>query len=279
MGSHTIFLDGHLLRAQEPLIDSLTPGRILGKGVFETMRVYERKIFAFKDHFVRLKRGLAVYNIKLIFSQNQMKNAISKILKCNRIRNGRLRLCVWEEAQEQHICLVAQNIKPPLMKIYNKGFKAKLASEKRLKTKFSGIKSLDYSLFQRAYEEAQGQGYDEALLRNKRGFLVEGTRSNIFLIREGQLFTPSISDGCLDGITRKYVFQLAERFGLKVKSHHITPVDLIEADEAFVTNSLLEIMPLTRLGTQKINRAHVGLFTKGISKAYHCLVRESLNLS
>ena len=130
------------------------------------------------------------------------------------------------------------------------------------------VKSLDYVCFWKAYQRAKAQGYDEALLRNHRGELVEGSRSNIFFLKDNKLCTPSLASGCLKGITRSVVIKIARRMRIEVQERTITPQELLNAREAFLTNSLIEVMPLTSIKGRSVGNGKAGALTLRILKEY-----------
>ena len=109
------------------------------------------------------------------------------------------------------------------------------------------VKSLDYAVFARAYQKAAARGYDEALLVNAKGHVLEASRANLFIARANILLTPPLSCGCLDGITRGRVIQEAVQQGIAVREENLTVRDIINSDGAFVTNALIGLMPLASI--------------------------------
>jgi branched-chain amino acid aminotransferase len=110
--------------------------------------------------------------------------------------------------------------------------------------RLADVKSLDYGLFAEAFAQARAQGYDEALLLNRSGFIFEASRANIFWIKDKVLYTPPLSSGCLNGITRRQVLKGAKSLKIPVKEGSLTPEILKGADTAFLTNSLIGIKPI-----------------------------------
>ncbi|MEK6537555.1 MAG: aminotransferase class IV, partial [Nitrospirota bacterium] len=124
------------------------------------------------------------------------------------------------------------------------------------------VKSLDYWLFRERLRQARAAGFYEALLLNHKGELVEGSRTNLFLVKDGCLFTPSIKSGCLPGVMRQKVLEGARCLKLRCSAKTLTAQDLFAADEAFLTNALLGIMPLTALDKQPIGTGRPGPVTR-----------------
>ena len=114
---------------------------------------------------------------------------------------------------------------------------------------------------------------------NREGYLTEGTVSNIFFVRKGCLFTPSHKTGLLKGITRQVVLELAQSAGMKIGENLFFPADLEKADECFLTNTSMEVMPVTRVGKRRIGRGKPGPVTLKLRKAFKALVQEECRIS
>lgn len=278
MNERMIFLDGKMVKGGAALIDALAPGTIQRKGVFETMRLGGGKIFAWEDHLRRLSRGLKALGIPQPFSKARWENYLEETLRSNRLNNARIRLAVWQEGQCLRTAIVGQTFNYS-EDDYKKGFKAVISNIRRKKNPFSHIKSLDYVCFRRAFQEAQVRGYDEAILLNNRHELVEGSRSNIFLIKRGVLHTPAVRCGCLNGITRQAVLRCARQAGIPCRAGGMAARRLDQADEAFLTNALIGVMPLTRVGTRTIGQGKMGPLTQQLMEAYRVEISRRASFS
>ncbi len=257
----TIWLDGKFVEAKPSLVESLTPGILKAKGVFETMRVDDGQIVFLKEHLRRMSRGLKVLDLKSSVSFFTIRRNISRLLKVNGLKDVRVRLMVWQKAGRLHFAVICQPLQPLTARQYTKGFKAMLANGHRRRTAVP-IKSLDYGIFRKSLQRARAAGFDEALLFNSKGELVEGSRTNIFLVKDNVLLTPPIKSGCLPGVTRQIVLDRARQLKLHRAIRPLKPQDLLESDEAFVTNALIGIMPLTRLGSKQIGPGKPGPVTR-----------------
>jgi branched-subunit amino acid aminotransferase/4-amino-4-deoxychorismate lyase len=122
-------------------------------------------------------------------------------------------------------------------------------------------------------KEAKNKSFDEAIILNNRGFIAEGSRSNIFLVKDNRIFTPALECGCLDGITRRVIFDLAQKHNLKIQGGNFTPQDLRESDEAFLSNSLIGVMPAVSVDKYPIGKGRVGRITKFFMSKYHLLLK------
>ena len=262
-----IAYNGQILKAKQRFIDGLAPGSSgVGKiGVFETMRVCDGKTVLFSQHIRRMRRGLKLYGIKILFGQRKILSTIKKVLQKNHLRNGSVRVSVWRKNNQTQWAVVCRTL--PKLK---KGYRAIIAKQKRNPSAYSRIKSIDYGVFNRAYAQAKRQKADEALLLNRKKYLVEGSRTNIFGVKDNVLLTPPISSGCLDGITRKVGMALAKKEGMTVKEKNLRLNEFLESDEAFLTNSALQTMPLVAVNGKKMGNGKPGPVTKRLAANSHC---------
>ncbi len=267
----TIFLDKEFQDANAALLKSLTPGIVQGQGVFETMRVLDRKVLHCELHLGRLTRGLNFLKIRIPYSKNTIKNYLQKILEMNLYKNARIRLMVWAEKEKVRVGIIPQPYPIISSHQYKKGYKAIIASFTRPQTRLSHIKSLDYSIFHKAYQEAQAHHCDEAILLNSKGKVVEGSRTNIFFVKNQILYTPAVHCGCLNGITRQLVIQSARKIGIPYKTVQANADQLFTANEVFLTNALIGIMPLKRLNNKPLNHPKLNAITNNMCKMYNKL--------
>ena len=261
MSRKFLWLDGKLVAASPVLLKSLTPGVLKAKGVFETMRVRKGKVALLAAHLKRMSRGLKVLNLTPLKSLSAIPENISRLLKVNRLKNARVRLMVWQKGGRVHAAIIFEPLQPLTARQYKEGFKAIVANGHRRQTPVP-IKSLDYAIFREGLRKARAAGFDEALLANSKGELVEGSRTNVFLVKDNCLFTPPIESGCLPGVMRQTVLDGARRLKIRCAAKTLRAQDLVDADEAFLTNALLGIMPLTRLGPKRIATGEPGPITR-----------------
>lgn len=264
----SLFLDGKFVAADEKLLKQLTPGIIKAKGVFETLRVDEGVAVLLQRHLARLESGLKKFRIPLPYSRPALRRYLKETLRRNGLKNARVRLMVWQEGKCVHAAIVALPYQPFSLEKYRKGFRA-VFSDLRCdeRSHFANIKSIHYQPFYCAYQTAQAKGYDEAILLNRKGDILEASRSNIFIVKDGILLTPGLKSGCLDGITRWAVIKRARKAGISVREADLKPSDLLAAKEAFLTNSLWKIMPLTWLNHRPIGDGKPGRMTTGLIKS------------
>ena len=272
-----IFLDGQMINADMRKLRSLAPGTIQGRGVFETMRVYNGEVFDFPRHFSRLSQGLKLLKVPLRYTKAKYAKYCDDVLKANALKEARVRLAVWKDdaSSAVRIAIVSRKLGNSYDKTHKKGIKAIISEIKHKKTQFSHIKSINYACFQQAFDEAQARGVDEAILLNSHKEVVEGSRTNIFCVKGGFLYTPAVKCGCLNGITRQHVIQCARNLGMPMKISSIRPRQLFQCDEAFVTNSLLGVTPLIEVNKEVIGKGVSGPITKGFRRAYNTIVHSA----
>lgn len=267
MSKKFLWLDGKLAEAKHSLLESLTPGVLKAKGVFETMRVSSGKVALLEAHLKRMSRGLKVLGIRRSMSYRTIPANIRQLLRVVSLTEARVRVMLWQKGAGVHCAIVAEALAPPSARQYKEGFKAILTNGHRRQTPVP-IKSLDYAIFREGLRKARAAGFDEALFVNRKNELVEGSRTNIFLVKDNVLLTPPIASGCLPGVTRQVVLARARKLKLRCVAKTLNAQDLSETDEAFVTNALLGIMPLTRLGSKQIGTGKPGPVTRRLCKAY-----------
>ena len=153
-------------------------------------------------------------------------------------------------------------------------FHATVSKIRRKKTKHSHLKTLDYRACYQALAAALKKNLDEAILLNARKELVECSRSNIFLVKDKRIFTPPISSGCLEGTTRANVLALARKNKISCRESALNLKDLRRADEVFVTNAVIGVVPLTKVDGRAIASGKAGPLTKKIQTAYRRSISE-----
>ncbi len=271
-----IFLDGEFLAAEPALEAHLAPVKLGCCGVFETMLSRGRKIYFLREHLKRLKRGAGYYRIKLPFPLKEIERYVQKVVNINKHKWGRVRLLVWKENGRVHIAATATAQTPLAKHKYFKGLSVKIA---RLRChagkQRANVKSIRYQPYMAAYQEAAAQSYDEAVLLNTRGELAEGSRTNLFFVERGRLYTPSLSCGCLDGITRQTVLSLAKKMNIPCREGRFPPGRLKAAEEAFLTNALFGIIPLRAVEKTTLPAKKDGSLVRKLRQAYNLRLSHS----
>jgi len=277
-----VYLNGSLVPLSQARLSPFDWGFIYGYGLFETMRAYSGRIFRLEKHLARLTRSAEFLGITSESIQT-LEKALYDTLQANNLSDARIRLTlsggVGEPAPDPlaprtpTLFIIARNYTPYPDYVYQRGFKAIVSDIRRYtQSRASATKSLNYMDSLLARREAKLAGADEAIMLNEQGFLAEGSTSNIFLISDNTLLTPSQDSGILPGITREVVLEIAASSNIQAVERKISPEELLQAKEAFLTNSLLEIMPLTQVSEQNIGSGKASAITQQLMDAYKELV-------
>jgi branched-subunit amino acid aminotransferase/4-amino-4-deoxychorismate lyase len=265
---YTVFIDGEFLVRDEHLIEALTPGIFEGRGVFETIRIEEGHVCLFERHLKRFRQGLKVLKIRCPRSAREIQTIAHKVLTFNQFKNARLRIMAY---QKNGVFELAVMVLPRTVfseQDYFHGYHVTTVRCAGRPVKYACVKSLDYGRYYELYQQARDKGFNEALLVNPQGFVYEGSRSNIFFFRKGILYTPSLTLGCLNGITRQLIIECAREMKIPVKTVKPKVSDLLSADEVFLTNAIIGVMPITKLDGKVIQSGRVGDGTYQIRSCY-----------
>ncbi|HYA11682.1 MAG TPA: aminotransferase class IV [Thermodesulfovibrionales bacterium] len=277
-----VYVNGKLVPAKEAVISVFDHGFLYGDGIYETMRVYDGVTFMLDEHLKRLFRSASLIGLTIPLDTDSLKTAIYDTLIANALKNAFVRLTASrgygpigldpDLCPEPTVVIIAQEMKDYPKSFYEKGISLIIPETRR---NFRGainpqIKSLNFLNNILAKIEAKKKGTYDVVMLNVYGKLTEGTISNVFFYKNSVLCTPSLECGILDGITRGIVIDLALRDGLRVEESEFTKEDLYSAEEVFITNSTMEVMPISKVDDRKYA---VGNITKLLHKAY----REEVN--
>jgi branched-chain amino acid aminotransferase len=264
-----IFLNGKFIPAQEAKISPLSPGFLCGWGLFETMRSYGNNIIYLDQHLARLKRSAALLGLNLPYALNRIKRLIEETARRCGHKDIRLRISVWDAGNSAGFMISGKQYRPPKAGKYQKGFSTCISSLRQAENyPLSRIKLINRILYEFSFRQAKANKCDEALILNNRGYICEASRSNIFFIKDGLLFTPSLKCSCLPGVTRQVIFDLAKKQAVSIVEGDFTIKDLLEAEGAFLTNSLVGIMPLTSVNNIPIHSSRIHPVTRLFIQQY-----------
>jgi branched-chain amino acid aminotransferase len=283
-----IYLNGDLIPRSQAKLSPFNYGFLYGYGLFETMRSYSGSIFRLDRHLSRLHDAAKTLGIAHELTSFDLEKACHDLLKANNLADARLRLTVTagegdiipnpDTCSDITVFIVARKLVPPPAESYERGYAAILSSYRRNShSPLSRLKSTSYLENVLARQESRAAGVDEVVLLNEQGFVAEGNSTNVFLLSCQMLLTPSIESGALHGITREAVLELAKSMGIKEVVKQVELGELLTAREAFLTNSILEIMPLTRLDNKPIGSGKPGLVTQQLMSSYQELVAKEIS--
>ncbi|MEM1517507.1 MAG: branched-chain-amino-acid transaminase [Halobacteria archaeon] len=274
-GEQLIYIDGELVQRSDAKISVLDHGLLYGDGVFEGIRCYNGVVFKLKEHIDRLYRSAKVIKLDIPMTKEEMIKAVIDTLKSNGLRDAYIRLIVTRgvgdlgldprKCSKPSIIIIAEKLEPILGKIAReKGARVIISSVRRDPVYGTSheVKSLNYLNSILAKLEAINANADDAIMLDSRGFVSEASAANLFIVKEGTIITPPVTAGILPGITRAFVMELAKSLGISVYERDITPVELMTADEVFLTGTGAEIVPVTVINGIKIGDGTPGRLTK-----------------
>ena len=284
-----IWFDGELVPWRDAKIHVLTHSLHYGMGAFEGVRAYETErgpcIFKLQEHTDRLFRSGHILKMKIPFSKEEVNEAQRAVVRENNLREAYLRPLIFFGSEgmglradnlQVHVMVAAWSW-PSYMspEAKEKGIKVRVSSFTRHHVNISMTKakaSGHYINSMLALDEALRSGCEEALLLDPEGYVAEGSGENIFIVRDGVLYTPELT-ACLDGITRRTIFTLAEEIGLKVVEKRITRDEVYVADEAFFTGTAAEVMPISEVDGRAIGSGSRGPITEKLQTMYFDTVK------
>jgi len=279
-----IFLNDKFVRKEEAVVSVFDHGFLYGDGAYETIRSYESRLFMCEQHMGRLFRSAEAIGLTIPIHRERWPELLHESMARNNVgtaqQDAYLRVTVSRGAGgiglDPSLCpsptvvIMAQPLVAPAAALYHTGVDVILASTRR---NLPGalppeIKSLNFLNNILAKREAIAAGVFDSVLLNWEGHLTECTISNLFFVTEGHLHTPSLECGLLDGITRSIVLQLAKEQRFSVTEGRFTPVQLYRSDECFVTNTSMEIMPVTSVDRRPIGNGKPGLLTQRLRNLF-----------
>ena len=283
-----IWQDGKLVPWREATTHVLTHSLHYGMGVFEGVRAYKTErgtsIFRLKEHTERLFRSAHIFQMQMPYSAEELNAAQKEVIRANNLESGYLRplaffgsekMGVSPKGAKVHIIIAAWPWGAYLGEEgMERGIRIKTSSFTRHHVNITMVRakaSGNYMNSILANNEATADGYDEALLLDPEGYVCEGAGENVFIVRNGKLYTPDLT-ACLEGITRATVIQLAGEMGVEVIEKRITRDEVYCADEAFFTGTAAEVTPIRELDNRHIGVGHRGPITKALQEKYFDVV-------
>lgn len=284
-----VYINGVLLNAAQAGVPVDDRGFLYGDGAFETMRVYDGRPFLIEKHLARLRASLAGLRIDpgYQYTDQTFMRAIQSVIDANEVGEGVVRLTVTRGQSTGTLLptpgappsvIVTSRPMPPYPSAWRReGMSVAITKMRRVHREAldSSIKSMNFLNSIMARMEAADSGADEAVMLNHPGMLAEGSVSNLFFVRGGVLMTPSLHMDILAGITREVVIGLARDAGITVEEGGFGPDELRQADEAFLTNSTMEVMPIGRVDGSRLTEAP-GPVTLRLHQAFQVYVQRYL---
>ncbi len=282
-----IYIDGEFFDQAEAKISVFDHGLLYGDGVFEGIRFYNGRVFRMEAHLDRLWESARSICLDIPISREAMDEALLETIRQNGLRDGYVRLIVTRgvgnlglnplHCKRPGIIIIASTIALYPEEVYRKGLTVVTVATRRMGASAlnPAIKSLNYLNNILARLEANLANADEALMLNDAGNIAECTADNVFIVKRGQIMTPPITAGALRGITRSVVFDIAAELKIKISEPELTRHDLYIADEAFLTGTAAEVIPMINVDGRMIGNGKPGPITKRTIERFRALTRET----
>src|SRR5437868_7581640 len=268
-----IYIDGKFYAEGDAKVSVFDHGLLYGDGIFEGIRFYNGRVFRLEEHLERLWDSARSICLEIPMSQRAMTEALLETIRQNDLREGYVRLVVTRgvgnlglnpaQCKRPSVIIIATTIALYSKEVCETGLTVVTCATRRTGAAAlnPAVKSLNYLNNVMARIEANLAGADEALMLNETGNVAECTADNVFIVKRGHIFTPPFSAGALRGITRAVVFEIAAETGIKVTESDITRHDVFIADEAFLTGTAAEIIPVVKADGRPIGTGKPGPIT------------------
>jgi branched-chain amino acid aminotransferase len=285
MPATRVWINGKLYDKADAKISVYDHGLLYGDGVFEGIRVYHGKVFRLKEHMGRLYDSARSIALEIPMGREELAKAVEETVKINERRDGYIRLIVTRGTGtlgldprkcDSQVIIIVDGISLYPEELYENGLEIITAATIRSHPAALSprVKSLNYLNNILAKIEAIRGGCLEALMLNHKGEVSECTGDNVFLMKHGELRTPPIDAGILEGVTRNAVIELARKAGMTVKEMVLTRHDVFTADELFLTGTAAEIIPVVKCDGRPIGAGKPGPVFKRLREMFKELVKE-----
>lgn len=272
--------NGQLFSEKEPIFHAGNRALHFGDGIFETIRMIQGRLPFWEDHWKRLQKGIELLHLEAgHLTKDLLAAQIDELAKKNDIgESGRIRLTVFRsgsgkytpETNKADYLIEAEVLEESQFELNGKGLQVGLFSEvKKDVNQLSGLKTCNALIYVLATVHKKRQGWDDAFILNSQGRICEATGSNVFLVNDEVIYTPPLSEGCVDGVMRKNVIKLSLDNGIGVEEEGMSLEDLEKADELFLTNAIVGIQWIARVKDKSYHNA--------LSKKLSVLLNKILN--
>jgi len=284
MSEAIVYINGEYFTKQEAKISVYDHGFLYGDGIFEGIRIYNQEVFKCEEHINRLYDGAKSIALEIPVDKGQMIRTTREAAAKSNIKNGYIRLIVSRgtgdlginplTCKQASIVIIVDKIQIYPKEMYDSGMKVITAVTRRNSPASLDpqLKSLNYLNNILAKIEANHAGAAEAIMLNQNGFVCECTGDNIFIVKQGSIYTPPVHLGALNGITRNTVIDLAGKMGLDVQEKELTMTNVYSADEVFLTGTAAEIIGVAEVDKRIIANGVVGNVTKKLADNFRSVL-------
>jgi branched-chain amino acid aminotransferase len=260
----------------------LSPGQaglICGWGIFTTIRIARAEAFAYERHWRRLEKDAALIRMPMPHTSAKVRVHLNEVIRANQVKEGCARIYLvynkvgfWQsdEAQPDVDLIIYSAPLPQFREPLRLGLRP---HGRHAAAPLAGVKSISWLPNVWAVAEAQKEGFDEVVLLNERGEVAECTAANIFVVKKRKVYTPPLSSGCLEGVTRGILFEIAPEAGVPIVEQTLRPEDLYSADEVFLSSTNRNLIGVGEIAGHAIAGAP-GLLTRQLDELFDAHVTE-----
>jgi branched-chain amino acid aminotransferase len=271
----TVNVNGRITDARDAVISVFDHGFLYGEGIYETMRTYNGRLFLWDRHMVRLRRSAGLIELTLPFTGDELAAAVRATQEAAALPGeAYIRILVTRGIGEltydpeatptpSVVIIVRPHVEPPAA-VYDEGVRVVIVDVVRNHPGSVNplIKSNNLMNSALAMQQALRRGAFEGIMRNYRGDLSELTMSNLWVVRDGTALTPPLESGLLPGIRREFLLELAPEVGIPAREQVLRDEDLFSADEAFLSSSIKELVPIVRVDDRTVGTGRPGPVTR-----------------
>ncbi|RIX50557.1 branched-chain-amino-acid transaminase [Paenibacillus nanensis] len=284
MAEQWIYLNGEYVKKEDAKVSVYDHGFLYGDGIFEGIRIYDGNIFKCKEHLDRLYDSAKSIMLDIPLTYDEMQAALVETIRRNELRDGYIRLVVSrgpgnlgldpKRCPAAFVIIIVEQLAIYPEEAYKNGLVSVSVSQRRnipdaLNPK---IKSLNYLNNILVKIQANLAGVGEAIMLNSQGYVAEGSSDNIFIIKNGTVFTPPCYIGALEGITRAAIIELCDKLGYKLKEEPFTLHDVYVADEVFFTGTAAEVIAVREVDGRTIGSGQAGPITTHLLQEFRKIV-------
>ncbi len=276
-----VFHNDRILPLESVRLSPGQAGLLSGWGLFTTLRIYDGYPFAFERHWQRLVTDASRIELPLDFHPDAVWNQLLALIQANQVKNGAARVYfvynrvgLWRSEETFPVVdwIMYTTDLPAREKISRL---ALMEHARHAESPLSGVKVTSWLNNVWSLQQAQNRGFDEVILLNERGEVAECTAANVFCVRSGKVLTPPLSSGCLAGVTRAILLEIAGNAGVMMQESVLRPQDLRAAEEIFVSSTTREVCPVREIEDHKVAIVE-GEITSRLKKAFSAYVAEDI---
>jgi branched-chain amino acid aminotransferase len=252
-----IFHNDRLLPIENVRLSPGQAGLICGWGLFTTMRIVRGEAFAYERHWRRLEKDAAIIRMPMPFAGTRVRVNLQEVIRANDVSGGCARIYLvynqvgfWRSDEATPAVDLVMYTAP--LPEYREPVRLAVRQHGRhAASPLAGVKTISWLANVWSVAEAQREGFDEVILLNERGEVAECTAANVYLVKHDKIFTPPLSSGCLEGVTRGILLEIASEAGVTVKEQILRPEDLYAADEVFITSTNRNVIGVGEIAGNK----------------------------